>query len=126
MGRMKKVQIRLPEMEFKGSTLLETVVASVLFLAAFMSVMELLPRIAAGGNDAMLHIEAEYRVGEAFDKYASGLWPCGEYVERYEWGDVAVRIGGYRQYADLQTITVKARIHGRPGVVHRQIIRREL
>lgn len=131
MGRMMKVEARLSGTpcgwRIKGSTLLEAVVAAALFLTTFMSVMALLPRISTGGNDAVLYVEAEYRAVEAFDKYASGLWPCGEYVERYEWGDVIVRVGNYRGYEDLQIITVEVCMHGRPDVVeHRQIVRRGL
>lgn len=92
-----------------------------------MSVMALLPCISTGGNNAVLYVEAEYRAAEAFDKYASGLWPCGEYIERYECVEVIVRIRNCCGYEDLQIITVEACMHGRPGVVeHRQIVRRRL
>ena len=72
----------------RGSSLLEAVVAAVLFLTVYAAVMELLPRLTVPDDDALLVAEADYRVGRVFDKYGSGVWPCGEYTETYDWGTV--------------------------------------
>lgn len=107
----------------RASTLLEAIVAAVLFLTLFAAVMELLPRLTVRNDDALLAAEADYRVGCTFDKYASGLWPAGEYAETYDWGAVAIRIESYREFADLQVVTVSARIDGsRKRITHKQLI----
>ena len=107
----------------KGASLLEAIVAAVLFLTVFAVVMELLPRLTVRDDDALLVAEADYRVGRAFDKYATGMWPCGDYAEAYDWGTVMVWVEAYRGFSDLQVVTVSARIDGsRKRIVHRQLV----
>lgn len=107
----------------RGSSLLEAIVAAVLFLTVFAVAMELLPRLTVRDDDALLVAEADYRVGRVFDKYGSGVWPCGEYVETYYWGTVTVRIERYRDFADLQLVTVAARIDGsRKWITLKQLV----
>ena len=87
----------------RAASLLEAVVAAVLFLTAFAA--------------------AEYRVGQVFGKYATGLWPCGEYAEQYGWGSVEIRIAFYRDFADMQVVTVMAQVGGsRKKIVHKQLV----
>lgn len=107
----------------RGSSLLEAVVAAVLFLTVYAAVMELLPRLTVRDDDPLLVAEADYRVGRAFDKYGSGVWPCGEYTETYDWGTVTVRIERYRDFTDLQIVTVAAHIDGsRKRITLKQLI----
>ena len=92
-------------------------------LIAFMAAMELLPRLTLRGDDALAVAEAEYRAMCAFDKYGSGVWPAGTYVERYGGGEATVRVEPYRQYNDVQLITIEVRIDGsRKRIVHRQLV----
>jgi len=107
----------------RAASLVEAVVAAVVLLIAFTAAMELLPRLSVREDDALAGAEAEYRAARAFDKYASGLWPAGEYTERYDWGEVTVRVEPYRQYGDVQLLTVTARIDGgRKRILHRQVV----
>lgn len=129
MGRMKRAVTGLCGIvrgrRLGGSSLLETIVASVVFLTSFVSVMELLPHLATDDRDALLSIEAESRLDGTCDEYASGLWPCGEYVERYGWGEIVVSVEECRKFADMQTITVRARIYGRRDAIEcRRIVKR--
>lgn len=107
----------------KGASLLEAIVAAVLLLTVFAAAMELIPRLTVPGDEALLVAEADYRVGRAFDKYATGLWPCGEYAEAYDWGAVTVLIESYRGFLDVQTVTVSARIDGsRKRITLKQLV----
>ena len=107
----------------RAASLLEAVVAAVLFLTLFAAVMELIPRLTVRGDDALLVAEAEYRVGRTFEKYGTGLWPCGQYAETYGWGAVTVYVERYRDFADLQLVTVSARISGSGRrIVHKQLV----
>ena len=98
----------------RAASLLEAVVAAA---------MELVPRLTVRDDDALLVAEAEYRVGQVFGKYATGLWPCGEYAEQYGWGSVEIRIAFYRDFADMQVVTVTAQVGGsRKKIVHKQLV----
>lgn len=107
----------------RAASLVEAVVAAVVLLIAFTAAMELLPRLTLRGDDALAVAEAEYRAMCAFDKYGSGVWPVGTYVERYGGGEATVRVEPYRQYNDVQLITIEVRIDGsRKRIVHRQLV----
>ena len=101
----------------RAASLVEAVVAAVVLLIAFTAAMELLPRLTLRGDDALAVAEAEYRAMCAFDKYGSGVWPAGTYVERYGGGEATVRVEPYR------LITIEVRIDGsRKRIVHRQLV----
>lgn len=107
----------------RGASLLEAIVAAVLFLTVCAAVMELLPRLTVRDDDALLVAEADYRAGWAFDKYATGLWPSGEYAEAYDWGAVTVLVESYRGFSDVQIVTVSARIGGsRKRITLKQLV----
>ena len=76
----------------RAASLVEAVVAAVVLLIVFTAAMELLPRLTLRGDDALAVAEAEYRAVCAFDKYGSGVWPAGTYVERYGGGEATVRV----------------------------------
>lgn len=106
-----------------GASLLEAVVAAVLFLTLFAAAVELVPRLTVRDDDALLVAEAEYRAGRAFEKYATGLWPCGEYAERQDWGEITVQVSAYGDHDGVRCVTVTARIDGsRKRVVLKQLV----
>lgn len=114
---------RAPQRRLRAASLLEAVVAAVLFLTVFAAVTELLPRLTVREDEALLLTEAHYRVSRAFDKHATGLWPAGEYTETYDWGSVVIRVEPYRDLKDLQVLTITARIDGsRKRIIHKQLI----
>lgn len=107
----------------KGTSLLEAIVAAVLFLTVFAAVMELIPHLTVRDDDALLVAEAEYRAGQTFEKYGTGLWPRGEYTENYDWGEVTVRIEPYRDFEDMQVVSITARISGsRKRIAYKQLV----
>lgn len=107
----------------RGTSLLEAVVASVVSLTIFTLTISILPQLIVRGDDASLVVEAEYRVEEAFGRYETGVWPCGEYVERYEWGEVTVRVERHRDFSDVRHVSVTARIEGsRKRIVRERVM----
>lgn len=96
----------------RGTSLLETVVAAVLFLTVFAAATELLPRLTLREDDALIVAETRYRLECACGKYATGLWPCGEYAESFHGGEIAVRIEPYRGFSDVQCISLAVQIPG--------------
>lgn len=95
-----------------GASLFEAVIAAVVFLTVFAATMELLPRLAVRDDEALLVAEAQSRLAQTVEKYATGLWPCGEYDESDERIEVRVLIAPYRDYGDLQVVTCEARMPG--------------
>ncbi len=129
MGRMKRSlralfgTISPPCPVLRAASLLEAIVAAVVLLLVFTATMELLPRFTLRNDDALLVAEAEYRVDRAFDTYASGVWPQGEYIEHYDWGTVSIRLEPYRKYGDLQLVTITAHIEGSSKrIIHKEVI----
>ena len=119
MRRVKRASGR----RLRAASLVVAVVAAVLLLIVFSAAMELLPRLTLRGDDAPAVAEAEYRAVCTFDKYGSGVWPAGTYVERYGGGEATVRVEPYRQYNDVQLLTIEVRIDGsRKRIVHRQLV----
>lgn len=124
MRRLIECHLCLMSCGLRAASLLETVVAAVLSLTLFIVVMELLPRLTVHGDDAFLIVEADYRVGEAFEKYGTGFWPSGEYAETFDWGLVTIHIEPYRDYMDMQVITVSTRLESNcKYIFHQQIVR---
>lgn len=123
MRRVKKLFRDGRSRRMRAASLVEAIVAAVVLLIVFTATMELLPRLTLREDDAQAVAEAEYRVANAFEKYASGLWPAGTYVERYDGGEVRVRVEPYRQYGNTQLVTVSVRIEGsRKHIVHKQVV----
>lgn len=107
----------------RGTSLLEAIVAALVFLIVFAATMELMPRFAIREDDAVLVAEANYRVGNVFRKYATGEWPCGEYEETCEWGCIRVVIVPYRDFSDIRSLSVSASIYGsRKSITFTQLI----
>ena len=125
-GRMCRLKETLGTSFRKGiraASLLEAVVAAVVFLIVFTIAMELLPRLTLREDETLLVADAEYRVARAFDKYATGVWPVGVYSESYDWGTVEIKLTPYRNYDDLQMLIVLTHIDGsRKRIARRQII----
>ena len=96
----------------RGASLIEAIVAAVVFLLVFAAALEILPHLTVREDDTALLVEADYRMKRAFGKYATGVWPCGEYVEEYEWGRVTVTLKPYRGFSDLQAVDVWTIIKG--------------
>lgn len=116
---------RVPGGTLRGASLLETVVASAVFLILFALTLGMLPRLAVRDDDGIRIAEAEYRTERAAERYGTGLWPDGEYVERYGWGEVVVRTESCGAFADVQAVTVRARIDGsRRSIVLRRLVER--
>lgn len=123
MRRVTNRIVRGPYLRLRAASLLEAIVAAVLFLTVFAAVMELIPRLTVRDDDALLVAEAEYSTGQAFEKYGTGLWPCGQYAQEYDWGRVTVLVEPYRDFADVQCITVRTCIDGsRKRIVRKQLI----
>ena len=107
---------------FQVTTLVEVVVAAVIFLSIFVWALGMLPRLAVRNDVGLVLNKAEYRVERALEEYGSGVWPDGEYVELYGWGKVMIYTCPYRDLNDMQLVVVRTRIVGCNRHVVRQLV----
>ena len=107
--------------ELKGASLLEAVAASSIFMIVFALSLELLPKLTPSGSDGLAAAEMRYI---ARRKYADGLWPAGEYVERYDCGRAKITIEPYRDFEDVAMMTVTVEC-GTETAVHKELVRCE-
>jgi len=92
----------------KAASLIEAVVASVLFMIVFALSLELLPKLSVGSVDEFATVEVRQIAERSRRKYVAGLWPAGEYFERYDAGCVKIIISPYRNYEDVMVIKITA------------------
>lgn len=121
MGELS-IKTKLMDRTLRGSSLLETIVASMIFLLVFTWTLGLLPRLTIDDKDLLHQIEAEFRVEQALERYGSGLWPDGQYSEHYAWGQIIIQTAPYRNCLDFQLVIVRGLIEG----IHQPIIFRKI
>jgi hypothetical protein len=92
----------------RASTLLETIIASLIFMCVFAISLETVSRLTTRSSDNAVLVEADYRIMECVREYGDGRHADGQYTREYEWGTIVVLLGPYREYADLQQLTVTA------------------
>lgn len=94
----------------KASTLVETIIASVIFMCVFMISLETISRLTVQEDDNTVLVEADYRIKECLREYGDGRHADGQYTREYGWGRIVILIHNYRSYADLQELTIIAEI----------------
>lgn len=110
-------------MKLKGSTLVEAIVASAIFLIIFIISLNTLNKIVIAGNsDEYALIEADYNMDICYSVYAGGTFPHGKYPADYSWGTIDVEIKQYGEYTDIDEIVITATINNN----HKKMIRRHL
>lgn len=93
----------------KGSSLIETLVAAVIFLAVFAASIEMLARITVSEESAADMIAAELQMRRMFDRYVCA--PAGtSHIQEYSWGDIAVSVERYGASRRLNVVNVSARL----------------
>lgn len=96
--------------KLKGASIIEAIVASVIFLIVFAISLDTVSRILPGSDSSeSVLIEADYRCDMAFAMYSGGEYPPGTYEEGYGWGKVTVVIATYSEdYPGLYRLTISA------------------
>ena len=90
----------------RAASLIEAVVASVLFMVVFALSLELLPELSVDSGDEFAVAAVRQAAERARRKYTVGLWPAGEYVERYDAVCVETVIAPYPDYGDVKIIRI--------------------
>lgn len=115
MARLKSIR----KATLGGSTLVETIVASVLFLIVFLLAMEMLVRVGGRQPDGvLLQMESDHQA--CVREFRSGDFPEGEYLRTYGWGEIAVEIEPYPYGDEIQQLRFTVRLEtGGQTFVHR-------
>jgi len=87
----------------EASTILEIIIASVLFLILFFLAMEMLVRIAGRQPDNAL-LQAEIDRKACVHEFKTGVFEQGEYVREYDWGTITVTVQPYRTLRDIDEL----------------------
>ena len=78
-----------------ASSLLEAIVASVVWLVVFAASLETVVRLSAGPSDGLACAEADYRASRILGEIREGAYGEGTTERTYGWGAITVRIEPY-------------------------------
>lgn len=114
MGKVTEITCRrsaesgIPVLGLKAASLVEAVVASVIFLTVFAATLFTATRLTTGDKDRAVYIAADRAVRECTAEYSKGGYLNGKYEKVYDWGDVTVVISPYPGYPGLDRLSVTA------------------
>lgn len=97
----------------KASTIIDVMVAVVIFLTAFLVGMETVVKVNTASQSTLQYIEVENQYRLCLNECRSGFYPFGEFVKKYDWGIITIKIEPY-EYCDevfLARIEVKTGIN---------------
>ena len=107
----------------KGSTLIEAITASVIFLIVFIASFLILSRLNPANNNAIELIDADYRASIIFRELSIGTFQNGDYNSRYEWGEISATLEPYLAYSDLQQLSITVTFNNNnKRIIHRYVV----
>lgn len=93
-----------------AASLLEAIVASVVWLVVFAASLETVVRLSAGPSDGLVCAEADYRASRILGEIREGAYGEGTTERTYGWGTITVRIGPYDPCPSLWSVTLTVEI----------------
>lgn len=114
-SRVVRLRATLPETlqeTLRATSLIECVVASVIFLAIFSLSLDTLAGLRAGRRESLSLLAARSALQRELRTHADGTHPEGAQTKKFDWGEVEIRIECYDKYSDLQELTLTARVSG--------------
>lgn len=85
----------------RASTVIEVVVASVIFMLIFCLSLEMLTKINQGNkSEELLRISIDR--DEYVQQIKTGNYGYGGYMKNFDWGEIQVKIRPYRDYISLR------------------------
>ncbi len=107
----------------RASTLVEVIVASVIFLTIFAISLHTITRLAVNPAEGEAFAEADSQILSCFRELADGRHEEGEYTRSYNRGEILITIASYRDYDELQEITISTAVN-RKRIEYKHIIER--
>lgn len=93
----------------KASSLLEAIVASIIFLIVFAVAMQTLSLLVVRTDDPLIRTAAERSAERLIERAVEGVLPQMNTIETYDWGTVETRTERYGRYPDIELFVVTAR-----------------
>lgn len=97
--------------------MLETIVASVIFLVIFAISLETITRLTSSPRGVEALIEADFRLKECFGEYSSPKYTDGDYERTYDWGNIHIDVSAYMHYRQLRHISLTTVVAGSRKVI---------
>ena len=108
-------------MKLKAETIVQTLVAMLVFMTALLLTFALFARMNVDDDDPFALAQAEEQVRNVISDFESGKRDAG-FSDEYDWGSVTVCSAPYRDYEDLVQINVIARIPSSRKEIRRTIL----
>ena len=107
----------------KGSTLIEVITATIIFMVVFIASFSVLSELSPTSDNALELIDADYRTSMIFRDLSSGVHQGGEYNTQYNWGRISATLEPYRTYSDLQLLSIEVTFnHNRKRIIHKYVV----
>lgn len=90
-----------------GSTVMEVIVASAIFMLVFFMAMDILPRIGSMVPDGTL-LRMEVDMKACIHEFVSGGYDGEEHIRTYDWGQISVAVKPYDRLEELRDMTFTA------------------
>lgn len=90
----------------QGSSVVECVVASAIWMISFTLALDIFVKITAKVPDTTIDMLIHLSIQQCYQKYSTGQHEPGSYQESFEWGHVQIVIIPYRD--KLQQLTIEA------------------
>lgn len=107
-----------------GSSVVEAVTASVIFLLLFALALHAVVAIGSKEVRPAHFIEADKAYRKVLKECVDGIYTIGNYPFRYEWGGLELCLEKYGDTGDLVRVSVMLRMKSNASrIVHRHIIK---
>ena len=108
----------------KGSSIVEAVTASVIFLLLFALALHAVVEMGRKEVRPAHFIEADKAYRKVLDGCVEGMYTVGNYPFRYEWGAMDLCLETYGDAGDLVKVSVTLRMKSNTSrIIHRHIIK---
>ncbi len=119
MGRLRglsklPIHLRLP-----GSSMIEAIVASLIFLVVFAASLSTLTGLNLRGDEGYVLLEAERALEDCSMRYGDGTWADDTYTDTFAWGGITTVVSEYRDYDGIQQISMRATLAGSRKTIER-------
>lgn len=109
-------------MKLRAETLIQTIVAALIFMLAFLISLDTVVRITTSNHDAYMLVDANYQISSFFNELADGKHPNGKYTKEFTSGKLYAEISQFGSYNNIQLIVITAEMEK----INKQIIFRHL
>lgn len=112
-------------MRLPALSLIEVIVASLIFLTVFTISLQTVVGLTARQNDDAVYIVADMAIKTTYTEYYMGRIDMPEYKIEYSWGDITGQLIPYNDYDGIEELTLIARLsRGGREIIYRYLIER--